>query len=282
MSIPAFAVGLCDDAAVFPPGSMPLPEAVPAHVRHQRSPYAALVGSFIVAAPALKALGALLDESDPAFDLVVTLPAGPGQLPGAVSAAAGLPVRLAGLEVAVPPGLTTAELLAALDRAVPAGVPVFVEVPRDERRPEIIAALPATPYRAKFRTGGVKAELHPDEAELAAALKAVVDAGVPFKATAGLHHAVRNTDPETGFEQHGFLNILLAVDAALGGAAEDDLAAILARRDGTAVAAGITDLDGSRAEAVRARFLSFGTCSITDPLADLTALGLTDGEGDPA
>jgi hypothetical protein len=283
--VPRFAVGLCDDAAVFPPGSMPLPEAVPAHLRHRRSPYAALVGSFIVAAPALEELRTLLrDETGPAFDLVVTLPAGPGQLPGAASAAAGLPVGLAGVEVAVPPGLTTAELLTALDRAAPAGVPVFVEVPRDERRPEIIAALPATPYRAKFRTGGVKAELHPDEAELAAAIKAVVDAGVPFKATAGLHHAVRNTDPDTGFEQHGFLNILLAVDAALGGAGEEELAAILARRDGTAVAAGITDLDGSRAEAVRARFLSFGTCSITDPLTDLAALGLAlpAGKGDPA
>ncbi|MFC5750410.1 hypothetical protein [Actinomadura rugatobispora] len=282
MSVPRFAVGLCDDAAVFPPGSMPLPEAVPAHVRHKRSPYAALVGSFIVAAPALEELGTLLAGGDPVLDLVVTLPGGPDQLPGAVSAAAGLPVRLAGVEVAVPPGLAAADLLAALDRAAPAGVPVFVEVPRDELRPEIVAALPATPYRAKFRTGGVKAGLHPDEAELAAAIRAVVDAGVPFKATAGLHHAVRNTDPETGFEQHGFLNILLAVDAALAGAAEDDLVTILARRDGTAVAAGITDLDGSRAEAVRARFLSFGTCSITDPLADLTALGLADGEGDPA
>ncbi|GAA2398307.1 hypothetical protein GCM10010191_01280 [Actinomadura vinacea] len=281
MTIPAFAAGLCDDAAVFPPGSMPLAEAVPAHLRHKASRHAALVGSFVVAAPMLKELGTRLDGDGPVLDLVVTVPAGPGALPDVAAEAAALPVRLAGIEVAVPPGLPAAELRDALDRGAPEGVPVFVEVPRDERRPEIIAALPGTPYRAKFRTGGVEAALHPGETELAAAIKAVVDAGVPFKATAGLHHAVRNTDPGTGFEQHGFLNLLLAVDAALGGAGEEDLAAILARRDGTGVAVGITNLDASQ---VRARFLSFGTCSITDPLTDLAALGLVAEaiEGDPS
>jgi hypothetical protein len=38
--------------------------------------------------------------------------------------------------------------------------------------------------------------------ERLAAIAAVVAAGVSFKPTAGLHHALRNTDPETGFEQH--------------------------------------------------------------------------------
>src|SRR5690606_5980846 len=118
-------------------------------------------------------------------------------------------------------------LLAGLDRAgFGEGVHVYVEVPRDERRPGIIAALAATRYRAKIRTGGVRAMLYPGEAEVARAVKAAVDAGVPFKATAGLHHAVRNTDPRTGFEQHGFLDLLLATDAALRGAGEDELARV--------------------------------------------------------
>ncbi|GAA3953457.1 hypothetical protein GCM10023085_39870 [Actinomadura viridis] len=234
-----------------------------------------MVGPFIVAAPALADLGALVGPGD-RFDLVVTVPAGPEHVPAVLEEAAALPVPLAGVEVAVPAGTSPAELFAALDRAG-AAVPVFVEVPRDERRPEIIAALPGTPYRAKFRTGGTTAALHPDEAEMAAAIGAVVAAGVPFKATAGLHHAIRRTDPDTGFEQHGFLNLMLAVDAALGGAPEGELAAILARRDGAAVAAAVAALDGGRIAAVRERFLSFGTCSITDPLNDLIGLGLVPG-----
>ena len=48
----------------------------------------------------------------------------------------------------------------------------------------------STRYQAKFRTGWMSAEQYPDDAGPASAIRAVVDAGVPFKATAGLHHAV--------------------------------------------------------------------------------------------
>ncbi|MFI0353005.1 hypothetical protein [Actinomadura sp. 9N407] len=278
MRLPPVFHGLCDDAAVFPPGLMPLAEAVPAHLRHKASGHAELIGSFVVAAPALKDLEPLLPDGE-RLDLVVTVPAGPEHVTGALAEAAALPnVRLVAIEVAVPEGMPPAELFGVLDR-MDSDVPVFVEIPRDERRPGLIAALPGTPYRAKFRTGGVKAHLYPDEAELADAIRAVVEAGVPFKATAGLHHAVRNTDPETGFEQHGFLNVLLATGAALGGASRADLATVLARRDGPGLAGALAGLD---ATAVRERFLSFGTCSITDPLTDLANLGLVAGGGDPA
>ncbi|MFE0020237.1 hypothetical protein [Amycolatopsis sp. NPDC059021] len=261
--------GLLDDAAVFPPGLKPLPEAVPAHARHRRSRYAELVGPLILAAPALDGLGALLAGP---LELAVTAPGGPAQLPGVMTTAAELPVRLQGLEIAAPEGMSAAEFFGAL---APAGeVPVFVEIPRDERRAEFIAACAETGRQAKFRTGGVRADLYPDEAELAAAIRAVVDAGVPFKATAGLHHAIRNTDPETGFEQHGFLNLLLATAAAMSGAGDAELVAVLAERDSEKVAAGVSTVDGS----VRERFRSFGTCSVIEPVTELAALGLVPAE----
>ncbi|WP_158079157.1 hypothetical protein, partial [Actinomadura sp. CNU-125] len=213
--LPAFAAGLCDDAAVFPPGRAPLAEAVPAHRRHRAAPYAEMVGPLVLPATALDDLAPLLDADRP-LDLTVTAPAGPAQAAGALAAAADLPVDLRGLEVAVPSGWTAAELIRAVD-GLRTDVPVHVEVPRDERRPAIVAALAASGHRAKFRTGGITHDLYPDPDELAAAVVLVVGAGVPFKATAGLHHPVRNTDPETGFDQHGFLNLLLAADAARGG-----------------------------------------------------------------
>ncbi|WP_433868765.1 hypothetical protein [Saccharopolyspora sp. CA-218241] len=271
--LPAFARALCDDAAVFPPGLAPLAEAVPAHRAHRAAAHADLVGPLVVGAAALPELGGLITD---ALDLAVTAPGGPAQLPGLFADLAGLPVRLAALEVAVPDGAAPAAFLAELDRAC-APVPevaVFVEVPRDDRRPDLLRALAGTRYRAKFRTGGVTADLHPDEAELAAAVHAAVGAGIPFKATAGLHHALRNTDPRTGFEQHGFLNLLLATDAAADCADPAEIAAVLAERDGEPIARRVAALDADRVAAVRARFLSFGTCSIIEPLTELVDLGL--------
>jgi len=269
--------GILDDAAVFPPGLKPLAQAIADHPKHRASAYGDLVGPLVLAAPALAGLGAHVgaDVEGP-LDLAVTAPGGPAQLPDALARAADLPVRLAGFEVAVPAELSVPEFFAALGSA--GAVPVYVEVPRDSRRAEVIAACAATGRAAKFRTGGVEAGLYPDEAELAGAIAAVVAAGVPFKATAGLHHALRNTDPATGFEQHGFLNVLVATAAARDGARPDQLAALLADRDGERVARRVSETDPG----VRESFRSFGTCSIVEPVRELVDLGLMPGPGPAA
>jgi len=275
--------GLCDDAALFPPGNLPLVEAVPAHVEHLASGHGGLVGPFVVSAADVPALGALLGSAEAgSFEVAVTVPE-PSGLAAALTAAAGVPqVRVVAVEVAVPIGVDPAQVVPDLDSAVTdrPDLEAYVELPRDDRRPALLAALAATRYHAKLRTGGVRADLYPDEDELAAAVLACVTAGVAFKATAGLHHAVRNTDPTTGFEQHGFLNLLAAVDAAQRGADHGEVAALLAQRDAAAVAARVAALDG-RAGPVRDAFHSFGTCSIDDPRTELTALGLLDPTPDP-
>lgn len=267
--IPAFARGLCDDAAVFPPGLVPLADAVPAHRAHRAAPYADLVGPLVLPATALDKLYPLLGAKP--LDVSITAPDGPCQAAKALTTAADLALTVCGLEVAVPPGMQPEEFFRLLGRPT---VPVYVEIPRDDRRPAMIAEVAARRHRAKFRTGGVKAHLYPSPDELAAGIKAAVDAGLPFKATAGLHHPVRNTDPETGFHQHGFLNLLLATDAALRGRPVAELAAVLANRDAPSVASRVRALGEAQAIAARGRFLSFGTCSITDPLNELADLGL--------
>ncbi|MGY6651812.1 hypothetical protein ACXIZN_06545 [Amycolatopsis sp. TRM77291] len=268
--IPALFAGLCDDAAVFPPGLAPLPDAVAAHDQHLDAWYAGLVGPLVIAATAHGDLAEVLGDRATPLPVSVTLPGGPAQLDGVLGAVEKLPVKLDALEIAVPEGMGPDEVLAGISRAT---APVFVEIPRDERRVPLLTALSGTGHHAKFRTGGVRAELYPGEAELAAAVRAAVGAGVPFKATAGLHHALRNTDPETGFEQHGFLNLMLATDAVL---TDGDAEAVLAERDGAVVAGRLRELDADRVAALRAAFTSFGTCSITDPLTELAGLGLLD------
>ncbi|WP_020502063.1 hypothetical protein [Sciscionella marina] len=265
--IPQELRGLLDDAALFPPGELPLTEAVPAHHTHRAADYAALLGPFVFPAPRLAELPAQLGGRPIALSL--TVPEGPAAVAAAVREATAIEgVTVAVVEVGFPDGARVSQL------EPPPGGPVFLEVPRDDRRPAILDAVAESGHRAKFRTGGGTAQAYPDELELAAAITGCVARGLAFKCTAGLHHAVRNT--EGSLEQHGFLNVLLATGAALDGAVTAELAALLADRDGDRLAERWHALGAAGRDRVRSRMLSLGTCSITEPLADLRALGVLD------
>lgn len=269
--------GLLDDAAVFPPGELPLAEAVVAHGRHREAAYSELVGPFVARGDDLAAVVAAAEAGGvDELPLLVTTPI--DRVASVLDVLAAAPrLRAAGLEVTLPEDVDPAALPALLRAA--GEVPVAVEVPRDARRPAVIAAIADAGVTAKLRTGGVRAELYPDEQELAEAIAALVARGVAFKATAGLHHALRNTDLETGFEQHGFLNVLAATAAALRGASVEELRDLLAERDAATVVAAVRDLDPR----ARGLFRSFGTCSIDEPVAELVELGLLPPEwGDAA
>ncbi|MGH3712541.1 MAG: hypothetical protein ACRDT4_03650 [Micromonosporaceae bacterium] len=265
-----------DDAAVFPPGSLPMEEAVPAHLGHLAAAHRRFVGAFVVAAKDLGTFASALSQAtDQAtsgcFDLIVTAPL--DDVAAAVAATERIPTaRVRAIEVALPPKVPADGFATTIQDAIGprTRIAVFVEVPRDGRRRAVISALAKTPYGAKFRTGGVRADLFPDESELAGALLETISADVPFKATAGLHHALRNTDTSHSFEQHGFLNLLAATDVALRGADHATLVSLLAQRDAVRMAALVREVQPR----VRDTFRSFGTCSIAEPMQDLADLGL--------
>ncbi|MGW6913841.1 hypothetical protein ACWGB8_08470 [Kitasatospora sp. NPDC054939] len=274
MSIPALFRGLFDDAAVFPPGNLPVAEAVPAHRAHRGARYADAVGPFLCGAGRLTELAAVPGSAGLRVGLV--LPGGSAELGPALADAA--PFEVAGVEIAA---TDVAEAVAALDLLLPPDVPAAVEVPRELLRgdglDEVLDALVDSPYRAKFRTGGVVAGAFPDEAELAALLTGCAQRGLPYKCTAGLHHAVRHTDPVTGFEHHGFLNVLLAAQETDPAAAAD----LLAERSGEVLAKTVRELTDHRITVIRNSFTAFGTCSIAEPLDDLAALGLLSFDPPP-
>ncbi|MFJ8041780.1 hypothetical protein ACIRBX_14910 [Kitasatospora sp. NPDC096147] len=252
MTLPALFLGLFDDASVFPPGDLPLGEAVPAHHGHRSAWYAPAVGPFLVGAGRAGELSALRPE----FPVALVLAPGTAEY----RPVAGLDVT--GVEVAA------AELPAGL----PSGLVAALELPPGELLFKQLDQLAGTRHRAKFRTGGLAAEAFPTEPELAAFLAGCAERGIPYKLTAGLHHAVRHTDPTTGFEHHGFLNVLLA-------AADPDRAAdYLAERSGGRLADAARQLTDRQIATARRSFTAFGTCSIAEPLADLAELGLLTRE----
>jgi hypothetical protein len=258
---------LFDDAALFPPGNAPMDQAIPAHLKHRAAWYADLVGPFICPDNRLAEIAGRVPLS-----VIVT--AGPP----AVETVARLvaPGLLAAIEF---PAVRDAVGATAAARSVPAGLPAFVEVPWNAAQAEILDALAGTGAQVKLRTGGTTAGAFPSAAQLAVAIAGCLDRDLAFKCTAGLHHAVRHTADDTGFEHHGFLNVLLATAALLDGADVSDAANALAERSPGTVAGAVRRLDDDRIALVRSRFRSFGTCSITEPLDDLDALGLLDTKG---
>ncbi|MFI6066025.1 hypothetical protein ACIA47_12275 [Micromonospora sp. NPDC051227] len=281
--LPALLEGLVDDAAVFPPGSAALPDALAAHRQHRAAWYADLVGPLLIPASDVAA-GELSGLVDPGEGLVVGVigDTGIGNLPFALSFLAPDGVTARQVEVAVAkrgedplPGI--AELLRLTDE-LPGVEAVYAELPLTFGLMGALDALVAAradgvPIAAKFRTGGLAAELFPTPTELAAVICACRDRGLPFKLTAGLHQAIRHLDPETGFTHHGYANVLAATLAASDGDGVRSVAELLTVVDPRPLVERTT----ARLEGPRPLWVGFGSCSILEPLTDLIRLGLVNG-----
>ncbi|WP_344512597.1 hypothetical protein [Dactylosporangium maewongense] len=254
--------GLFDDAALFPPGNATMAEAAPAHHRHQASWYADLVGPFIC--PDTR-----LSELDGSIAVSVVVTGGPDAVDKAIRQVAD--GRLAAVEVS---GVGDAAAARQAVGSIPSGTRGFIEVPWGPAQPKMLDNLAGSGCAAKLRTGGTVAAAFPTETQLAEAIIGCVARDLPFKCTAGLHHAIRHTAAGTKLEHHGFLNLLLATDAAIDGASRADVIAVLAERTADVIAYRTRQLDSGHIRATRRRFLSYGTCSILEPLEDLAALGL--------
>lgn len=289
-AVPPLFRRLVDDAALFPPGNAPMPVALTEHHHHLGAPYAALVGPFLVPAArwpefTASAAGRLEVGLIGAGDV--------GQLVGAArQAIADERVGLAQLETplvrsgeVVTSAVTTARRIR--EELGEADFDLFLEIPRVDGWLDAVAALAELPrpYRAwsKLRTGGPTADAFPTEAELAAFVETCLRRDHPFKLTAGLHRAIRHTDPRTAFEHHGYLNVLAA--GCLGwwpaGGAPGGLTTVteaIAARDPAPLVAVARETPPRSGESSESRtwFRSYGSCSVAEPLGDLAALGLLD------
>lgn len=250
---------LIDHAALFPPAELSMRDALIVDRDARHGPYAALVGAFVCPSSRLPELTAGVSE--------VLGVAEPEQLPIAVVVdAAGVPrptdphVDLRMLELRMP----AAGALAALEEAPP-GIPAYVEVPLDTVQAELDtlarARVEGHPVGVKVRCGGRRT---PSDIELAEVIVGAAARGLPLKATQGLHHAVRRGT------EHGFLNLLVACAAALR---SGDVLAALTEESATDLLRGAPDADLARR--VRSELLvSYGSCSIEEPVADLRELGI--------
>ena len=285
-----------DYAGLFPPAGLGMREAVDNFARYisDRSSWA--LGRFVVPAQRLGDFEAaaqphLTQPGSPSWRLSALLAA---DLERDLAAVTDFNLRSEsrGNAVAV---IDSVELKAesagavqnALDR-VPRHLQAYIEIPIAGDPGDLIRLINRRGSRAKVRTGGTEPGAFPPAPDLARFIVSCVRTAVPFKATAGLHHAFRAEYPLTyapdspRSTMFGFLNLFLA--AAFVRLGLDQRSAEHVLEEGSLEAfqieedaiswqghrVGLSDLEQTREQVM----VSFGSCSFIEPLQELYALHL--------
>jgi hypothetical protein len=234
----ALLARLIDHAALFPPASMSVEDALTEEGRLRASLEGWIVGRFVVPASRVGELG------DAPLRLTVVLDSAPPE-----------DARIESVEAR--PG-------ADLDSLIGLAPEVYAEVRLDAAGNGLgsqLERLSELGLRAKFRCGPAV----PPAASLAAAIARCRGLGLPFKATAGLHHAL-----PTGGE-HGFLNLLAAV---VFGDEEEALGARDLRVTAAGFGWGTRIASPEKVRAARELFVGFDSCGVAEPISELRALGV--------
>jgi hypothetical protein len=319
-SLRTLLADIIDYAGLFPPAELRLHEALRNYEQYRHDPEAWMLGRFVIPVGRLDALRAfpkLFRAPDP-FSFSV-LGSGGATADAFVEAFARdldalqrfhtdhhdrvqadvMEVRLPA-ELLDAPGSALRDFFDRVHRQLlatgTAQLDLFYEVPHSTAPsvlPALLAAmadqnsLQAVPPRStvglKVRCGGEQPAAFPSVEHLARIIAGCRNAGVRFKATAGLHHPMRHYSETYETPMHGFLNLfgaaVLAVEHELP---EDSIQAILREDDPDAfqftkealkwrdMAASLDTIHYVRDELA----ISFGSCSFDEPRDHLKELEL--------
>ncbi len=274
---------LIDYAGLFPPAGLSMRDALRADTRARAGSYAWIVHAFVVPASRLSELATELGHAPPPVLSVIL----DGDLAADLASLEAFPaLPIGALEVRLPaergPREAALALLADWSSRDESVRPIWCETGFAELATLADARIASRALGAKLRCGGQTAAAFPSVEALADAVAACVDAGIPFKATAGLHHPVRHVEAATGFPMHGFLNLLVATALARRSTTDGAMREALADEDPANFGIGgatlrwrdrrFSPLDVASMR--RESFVGYGSCSVDEPIADLRALGL--------
>ena len=286
--------GLIDYAGLFPPASLDMESAVRAYAEYWEGDDRELLGRFIVPASRLDEFAeavrqfvpyagqwrvSAIGAADPLLtrQTILTFNGNPST-EGSVDAVCD----------AVEMPAKSAEDISISLETFPDSLNLFLEFPLEPDPMPFIAKLSGTRAFAKMRTGGVVESAIPSSAQILRFIRACREHRVPFKATAGLHHALRGDyaltyapDAPRGI-MYGYLNIFLAAAFLEAGLDDADLLSLLDETDGAAF---VIDDDGIRwrnfslsasqlRETRRHLATSFGSCSFVEPVSEAKALNI--------
>jgi hypothetical protein len=308
-SLRTFMTGIVDYAGLYPPASLPLEEAIRNFVRYQDDPEAWMLARFVVPAkrlPELSQLAATVFSSEHRLSFSALGRSGENIDEFLDHLELDLrdindfrnehvsQVLVNMFEVTIPESVLANQascddlIISVSDVLLVDDLTPFFEAPFGEdwesRAKTLIKSVQKLEdVGFKLRTGGVEAHMFPSPEQVAWAIIATRDAGVPMKATAGLHHPIRHFNESVQTKMHGFLNVFCAgILAHVKRLSQKDIQIIIEDEDPASFQFDETGLawrhlsaTNQQIEAVRQNgFVSFGSCSFDEPREDLQALGL--------
>ena len=289
--------GSIDYAGLFPPARLAMSDAVAAYASYFGGPDRSLLGRFVVPASRLDELSAAAERD---------FPQRPDSSPWRLSILVGK--DLEGERETILEFNSAHTISSSLGHAVGEAVEmvassardvqgardrfndfsnVFIEVSPDAAA-ELVPEIERSTARAKIRTGGITADAFPKEGDLARFIAVCNRHGVPFKATAGLHHPLTGKyrlTYDSGSQtatMYGYVNLFLAASVILAGGDEQVAVEALRESDVNAMVADDAsmrwrewrfDIDALR-RVRETRMLSFGSCSFLEPVSEARELGL--------
>jgi hypothetical protein len=290
--VPTLLARILDDAALVSPGPRrEMGDVVAAHLDARIGEHGGLLGALVVPVSRLQEFVAELVKRRPSAPLPVALSVdtGLGGVPKALSLTSSRAALLTTGTVEMPaPHDVDSIWLERVTEFVPDEVVAVVE----PRRPDAdgsddwidgVRRVVGHGCRPKLRCGGDRAGVFPGVTDVSRFLAVVAASGRSFTASIGLQSAARHVDPETGFDHHGWLNLLVAVARALeaapaDGAVSDELVeevrSALEATDADALAREAAAFDEGTAGRVRGLLSSFGSTAPADQGAEMARLGL--------
>jgi hypothetical protein len=288
LSLKTLLSSIVDYAGLFPPAKLTLREAIANYARYLHTPHQWMLGRLVVPLSQLAELETLLAENTlatPWLLSVILSENWESELKQIQAFNYRDKIKVVSVEFKpLPP-----EEISRAISLIPTGIESFFEMPLSENLEAYLAVLQGTKASAKIRTGGLTAEAFPSVEQLCRFIFASAALRVPFKATAGLHHALPGKYPVSyepnslSTAMQGFLNLTLlsalvywqkiTKEKALQILQESSSASFQFQED--RITWNSRQLTLSEIEASRQLFYrSFGSCSFQEPLNELGLLHL--------
>jgi hypothetical protein len=283
-----------DYAGLFPPAGLGMDSAVQNYIRYRAGSDAWALGRFVVPAKRLAEFeGSVAKVSTPFPEhgpLQLSVLVGP-DVAGDLGRIAAFQTRQVGPALMIVEMIESkAETLSVIQDTmsqVPDQLRVYFELPVELDPVDLLEGVSKLGAAAKVRTGGVTGEVFPTTESLARFIHRCVGAKVAFKATAGLHHALRAKyrltyeENSAEYPMFGFLNLFLATALAREGVPEPYIRSVLEesspdafRVEDSAMTWRDWRLDQETLHRSRDSMVSFGSCSFTEPISELQSLQL--------